>query len=527
MVAFADLFQLPTREQIKAGVIAIAEAARLAVTTWVFGDPSERWIEINARAVDQFLSNITTQTVRMFFLELATDPGDAGDLSADQTPRPGWLSALGSGWFGVQRGGETFAVGFATVTNAGSTNATFSPFDLTFQRSTVAADGGAPTYRNTSDPSIYVGVGGTLTLAPSASATIPIICEQPGTYGNASPSQISIAVTQSFGTLTVTNASPVLGTDREAREDYIERCRQASAAASPGGPRDAYRYASTTGADGNPLQLYDGSGTTTVNRVYVSADSSEATVTIFLANPSGPATAAEVSSANGNINGIAIPHPDTGVVHNANPIGVVPDTVTLLPTTEDPITMAPGPAAAIATPIGPLKGAAKIKGVPGRATTALIKAAQLAIATGLSTYFQNLEIGGLDQEAGAGVVYTEDLEDEIRQSYAGLYNVELSAPAVANTDILEGHVATLVGPPSISAAANNGSGLVRLTVSSTSGITTGNQIQIYEAVTSGGLSLLGTWTVTVIDIDSLDLQSSTWTGSFTSASMSLIRILVT
>ncbi|MEK9646432.1 MAG: hypothetical protein VW547_12890, partial [Alphaproteobacteria bacterium] len=90
MVAFGDLLELPTRAEIKARIITYAEAALLPVTSWVLGDPSERWIEISARAIDGFLSNITTQAVRAFFFDLTTDPGDAGDLSADQTPRPGW-----------------------------------------------------------------------------------------------------------------------------------------------------------------------------------------------------------------------------------------------------------------------------------------------------------------------------------------------------------------------------------------------------------------------------------------------------
>lgn len=539
MVAFADLFTLPTRSQIKAGAIAIAQAAGLPVTSWVLGDPSERWIEISARMVDQFLSNPTTQAVRAFFFDLNTDPGDAGDLSADQTPRPGWLSAFGSGWWGVQRGGATYAAGFVTVTNAGSTPATFAPYDLTFQRSTAGPDGGTPTYRNTEDGAIYVGLGGTLTLAPSASATIPVIAEQQGTYANATPGQISVVVTGSFGTLTVTNANPVLGSDREERTTYITRSRQASAAASPNGPADAYRYASTTGADGNPLQLWDGSGATTVNRVFVSPDSSFGRVTIYLANPSGPATAVEVSSANGNINAIAIVASD-GEVYNPDPIGVVPDTVTLAPTISDAKTGAPGPAAAIASNYGPLKGTARIRAVAGMASLDLIYDVQEAISAALSDHFSSpvtAPIGGLDQTAGAGFMYRSDMEGAIRNAYPvpveglpttpSLYAVSLSVPG-ATTAVTLGSVPVLLGPPSISGAADNGGGNVRLTVSSSTSLTTGTQIQIYDAETTGGLELLGTWAVTNIDATHVDLVGSNFPGGATlvSARMSLIILTV-
>lgn len=536
MVAFADLFQLPTRTTIKARVISLAEAAQLRVTSWVLGDPSERWIELTARVVDAFMSTPVTQVVRAFFFDLNTDPGDAGDLAADQTPRPGWLSAFGSGWWGVDRGDRAYAPGFVTLTNDGDTSSTFSPYDLTFQRDTAAADGGYPTYRNSDDSTIYAG--GSVTLAPGASLEIPIIAEQPGTYASASVGQISVVVTGSFGDLSCTNAAPVVGSDREVRDTYIARCRQQSAAASPNGPSEAFAYASTTGADGAPLQLYDGSGATTVNRWYVSPDSSTGEVLVYLANATGPATAAEVTSANGNIQGIAVPDPVTGEVHNLDPIGVLPDTVSIGPTVSDAVTGAPGPAAATATNIGPLKGTARIKAQAGVPSTALIREVHEAIADALADYFSLLPIGGLDQTAGAGVVYRSDLANVVRDAYpvpvAGqlpapkLYAATLTVPATSTTAISLGHVPVLVSPPTISSAVDNGSGLVRLAVSSSSALTTGTVIQIYDAETTGGLTLLGTWTVTNIDATHVDLQGSTFPGGggFISASMALIIVTV-
>ena len=527
-MAFADLITIPTRAQIKAQLIGLAEAAGLTVTSWVLGDPSERWLEISARAIDQFLSNITTQAIRGFFLDLATDPGDPGDLSSDQTPRHGWLSALGSGWYGTTRGAATLPTGFVTITNTGSSpTSPIPPYGLTFQRNSAASDGGVPTYRNDVAPLIYAGLGGTLTLAAGASLVIPVIGEQLGVYGNASPSAISICVTQSYGALSVTNASPVLGQAREPPATYVARCRQAAAAASPNGAADAYRYAATTGADGNVLQLYDGSGATSVNRVYVSPSSATGLVTVYYANLSGPATAAEVSSANANITGVPV-----GVI--TSPIGVLPDTATIGPTATDAVTGGPGGAAAIATPIT-IAGTVRIKGVPGTAALALVAAAQAAIAAAESSYFSSpttAPIGGLDQTLGAGVIYTADLQDLVASSYTGLYAPSLSAPAASTTTIAIGHVPTLAGPPSITAAANNGSGVVRLGLSpNSSQMTNGQQVQIYNAVTTGGLNLVGAangiWTVTVVDGTHIDLQGSAWTGAFVGASLSLVAITVT
>lgn len=546
-MAFSDLITIPTREQIKTAFIAIAQSppVQLLVTAWVPGDATERWIEIGTRAIEQFLSNPVTEAVRGFFLELATDPGDPGDLSADQTPRPGWLSALGLGWYGVPRGERTFAAGFVTLTNTGSTVASFAPFDLTFQRTTAGPDGGFPTYRNTEDDALYVDLGGTITLAPGASVEIPAQAEQIGEYANAAPGQVAILVTQSFGVMSVSNDAPLLGSEREDRDLYITRCKLQSAAASPNGPADAYRYActTTTAVDENgvftgvPLPLYDGSGSTTVNRVYVSTDSDTTDVTIYLANPGGPATPVEVSSANGNIWGIPIVA-DDGVIYNENPIGVAPDIATLGPTVADAKTGAPGPAAAISAAVGPLKGTAKIKLRKGETAPDLIRAVHEAIGISESEFFASPEeapIGGRDPVAGTGYLYKSDIQTAIETAYPRpinglvaerrLYAVTLSSP-ILDIALSIGAVGVYVGPPTVTAAGDNGGGLVRLTLSDATALTTGTQIQLYDSVTTGGLVLDGVWTVTNISPTQVDLQGSTWTGSFNSTKLALIILTV-
>jgi hypothetical protein len=80
-----------------------------------------------------------------------------------------------------------------------------------------------------------------------------------------------------------------------------------------------------------------------------------------------------------------------------------------------------------------------------------------------------------------------------------LYGVALTVPATSSTAIALGRVPKYLGPPAISGAAANGNGVVRLTVSNINGIlTSGDQIQIYEAVTTGGLVLVGTWTISTV-----------------------------
>lgn len=515
-MAFTDLYAKPTLSQIKGEVLSIATAAGLQVTSWVLGRPSERWIEIVARVTDAFASTVTTQAVRGFFLDLATDPGDPGDLSADQTPRPGWLSALGASWYGVERRGQTFATTDVIVTNTGTTTATFAPFDLTFERATAGADGGRPTYRNGADPSIYTGLGGTLTLAPGASATIPVVAEQAGSYGSAVAGAISTVVTQSFGTLTCSNPSAAVGDDREDPDAYRARCRIAAAKLSPGGPGAAYRFAANTARDGSPLQRFDGSGPVGINRTYVPLENPNGLVTVYFADPDGPADVVDVSSANANITGIAL-----GVI--TDPLGVLPDGITILPTTTDPNTLGPGGAAAIAVPIT-IAGTAKIKSRPGVTGLALIALAQQAIAEQLDgVTFPSIPIGGLDQVAGAGVVYTSDLADDIRDSTNGMYAVTLTLPATPTTALAEGRVATRVSVPAIVDAVNS-SGLIEIETGAAHGLTTGNQVQIYGVL--GTTEANGTWTITVVDSTHFTLDGSTFANTYVSGG-TISRIILT
>jgi hypothetical protein len=86
--------------------------------------------------------------------------------------------------------------------------------------------------------------------------------------------------------------------------------------------------------------------------------------------------------------------------------------------------------------------------------------------------------------------------------------VQLGTPGIT----LEG--LGTIGSIAISGTANNGSGLVRLTVSSTSGWATGD---IKDVASVGGTTEAnGTWTITVINGTTIDLQGSTYANAYTS-----------
>lgn len=66
----------------------------------------------------------------------------------------------------------------------------------------------------------------------------------------------------------------------------------------------------------------------------------------------------------------------------------------------------------------------------------------------------------------------------------------------------------------VSNAADNGSGLIRITTTNLHGLTTGDYVRIYDVV--GTTEANGTWAVTVIDTTNFDLDSSSFSNAYTS-----------
>lgn len=66
----------------------------------------------------------------------------------------------------------------------------------------------------------------------------------------------------------------------------------------------------------------------------------------------------------------------------------------------------------------------------------------------------------------------------------------------------------------ISNAVNNGAGLIRITINTTSGMITGQQVTIGEV--AGTTEANGNWTITVIDLTTVDLDNSAFTNAYTS-----------
>ena len=66
----------------------------------------------------------------------------------------------------------------------------------------------------------------------------------------------------------------------------------------------------------------------------------------------------------------------------------------------------------------------------------------------------------------------------------------------------------------ITNAADNGAGLIRLTIATTNGMITGQMVTVRDVVGVTGAN--GDWTITVVNGTAVDLQDSVFSGSYTS-----------
>jgi len=401
--------QVPeTEASIRAKLISYAQAAGLQVTSWLVGSVGQQILETMVAGLYGYTQTVPTIVRGFASLDTATDPGDVDpydDTNVALTPAPGFLSNMGANVYGTTRNEASNASGFVTFTNAGVVPRTFAPYGLIFTRSYGSP---APTYTNTPDAAIYTGVGGTVTVAAGSSLTIPVAAISPGSANSATIGSLSL--TTSLLGCSATNAAAVLGTDREGADAYRARCRTAPARTSLGGPGAAISYLAATQYDGTPV--INGSGTASnITRVYVSSDSTTGIVDAYYASPTGPATAEDVTAANLNITSYAYATPDaitfTGVAATATTIVC--------------------------------SGTVKIKARPGLVVATI----KQAIVDTLVDYFSTIPIGGVDQVAGAGVVYAADMQAVIRTAYVGLYDPILTSPAGASTAIALGHVPVL------------------------------------------------------------------------------------
>lgn len=108
------------------------------------------------------------------------------------------------------------------------------------------------------------------------------------------------------------------------------------------------------------------------------------------------------------------------------------------------------------------------------------------------------------------LIYNYVLQRWAPLSVSGEALAQLAAPGLT----MEALDAIAPGAQTISGAANNGSGKIRLTVGSTTGWTTGNYKTISGVL--GTTEANGTWQITVVDGTHIDLNVSTFSNAYSS-----------
>jgi hypothetical protein len=91
---------------------------------------------------------------------------------------------------------------------------------------------------------------------------------------------------------------------------------------------------------------------------------------------------------------------------------------------------------------------------------------------------------------------------------------QMTGEGSGGTNQLPGTDPNAVTYRTITNADNNGSGLIRLTVATTNGLITGQKVTVREV--AGTTAANGNWTITVVNTTQIDLQSSSFSGSYTS-----------
>lgn len=201
-----------------------------------------------------------------------------------ETARGDFLTLLARYVYGVERVTATFASGTANLTNSGGGVYTWQPGELVIRNSVTRK-----LYRNTLIFSLNPGE----TDKPCTVEALEI-----GTASNAGSGQVTELAITAAG-VTVTNPAPIVGIDDQLDDALRAECLARLGALSMLGPRGAYAYAVQSAKNaGVPVS---------VNRWVISPASSNGTVSIRVASPSGPATVGDVAAIKTRIEEVARP----------------------------------------------------------------------------------------------------------------------------------------------------------------------------------------------------------------------------
>lgn len=283
MIPIEKLVTPPNTDQIFAKLADILERAKVPAKSWPAGGVARSILGAISQA-GAIGAGICASIASGTLLYFAT-----GD----------WLTNHAEDVYDCVRYPVTFATGPVTITNGSASPKAYGPGELV-----VYASGSKARFVVTD----------AITLAAGASGTFGVRAVDAG-----AASTVQIGEIDSFETplsrVTVTNPSAIIGRDAESDDDLKVRCRAKKGTWSVYGPRDAYVSAALE------AKLGDGSATS-INRVVVSRGSSNSTVTVICATPSGTPTADELAAVRANVEAKARPDGTKAIVIGASTVTV-------------------------------------------------------------------------------------------------------------------------------------------------------------------------------------------------------------
>lgn len=243
IIDVVTLFAGQTAAAIYNKALELCEAVGLPVTSWRIGDPTRTQLETTAQHLESS-DAVAAEFAKGAYLDTAE--GDWLTLKADQD-------------YNEPRGAAVYASASATITNSSAAVYSWDTGDLVFKSNTNGS-----TYRN-DEPVSLSGVG--------SSATFVFVAEEAGSASSTGADTLELLTT--YLGVTVSSNEAAFGVDGQSDPSLREACRASTAALSPDGPADAYRYIATKASV---------TGASTANKAAVGADNAAGLVTVYVSN---------------------------------------------------------------------------------------------------------------------------------------------------------------------------------------------------------------------------------------------------
>lgn len=256
-VLLATLIVRQTKGFIFQKMIDVMSALGVDVESWESGDPTRSALYAKA-IIEESREDLVCSAIEGGFLDTA-----AGD----------WLTVKTASDYEVERRAATYATTTVRYTNAGSELFTIDPYD--------------DVLINTSTEERFVNVTGG-TLSPGGGTlTVTVIAETAGSGATSAAGEIdAFASGSERANVTVTSLAAAVGTDDEKDTELRARAKAKLGALSPNGPNDAYHYVLTTPELNGGAQI---------TKTRVDGDSTNGTVTIYVAGASGAVSGGDVT----------------------------------------------------------------------------------------------------------------------------------------------------------------------------------------------------------------------------------------